>query len=638
MLRRWLGLIGGGALLLLAMAGGVAFVASRDFNAYRGWAAARLSAELGLPVSITGDLGLSLGWTPVVIARAVRFGRPEDGKLTLARIERLEARIALMPFVTSFGRELVVESVALQGARLWLGRGVARDADDAPGAEPSIPALDNARMSVRLRSLEITDSVFHYLAGREIFDVVIAKATAEADGAAMRIAADGSFGGRALRVEGWTGALDQFLARPRQPVAVDLIATLGGTATLHVAGKLFGDGIDFALQADIRELGNIAAISSAQPLALSARVQAPNLSEAWRLTDVTATLGTLAIAGEATLQPGETPDLRVKLRTAHIDLAPTDAAAPRHDGKPAFPSLDWFTAEVALAADSVTLPQGVRLTELRSLLVVREGKAELKEFAASLAGGSVGATGNLTSNGEFTARLDARGFDLGQVIREARGRSALTGGKTVLRAELQGRLDGADIIASLKGRADVSVGRASVSNAYADRFGFLQIFNLIDRALPLGSTVPVTCAAGRFTVDGGVARTRGLMIDSPRLALWVTGRVDLASQAINFRVEPQPKVASLISVVPPANIRGTLGQPIIEPDVIGAAVGVAGNLLSTPGLMVEEVGDVLSSLGAFVTGSTPRSARAAEGCRAPGQSPRETRPGLRIPNPLDLFR
>ena len=90
--------------------------------------------------------------------------------------------------------------------------------------------------------------------------------------------------------------------------------------------------------------------------------------------------------------------------------------------------------------------------------------------------------------------------------------------------------------------------------------------------------------------------------------------------------------------MPPANIRGTLGRPIIEPDVIGTAVGVASGLLSAPALLAGEVGEVVSGLGALVTGSSPRTARAPSGCQPAARSAPDSRPGLHIPNLLDLFR
>jgi len=215
----------------------------------------------------------------------------------------------------------------------------------------------------------------------------------------------------------------------------------------------------------------------------------------------------------------------------------------------------------------------------------------------------------------------------------------VSGGTTTLHADFQGRIfGGKTIMASLKGRADLSMGRASVSNSFSDRFGLLQVFNIIDRALPLGPSIPVNCAAGRFMIDGGVARTRGLMIDTPRLALWVSGRIILDTEGIELRVEPQAKVAALVSVVPPMNIRGTLSRPLVEPDLIGAAVGVASGLLSAPGLLAGEIGDVLSGLGALVAGSKVRASQAPSGCQAPSHSTRDTRPGLHIPNLLDLIR
>ena len=637
MRRRWLWLIGGGAAALLVLGLANAYLSTRYVNVYRGWVEARLGAELGVSVAIIGDLEMSVGWTPGIVVRNVTLSGLGADQPALARVERLEARIALMPFVTSFGRELIVERVAAEGTQLWLGRPPAKNAKEVPRGEIVNPLPEAARMSMRLRALEAKQTTLHIAAGRDMLEIEIATASAVAAGDALRIAATGSFAGRAIRVEGTTDAIERWPLPPQRAHAVDLMTSLDDAAQIRIHGSVTGGGIDVAVRVDVRELANAPAISATQPLGVSMRVRAAALRDDWRLTDVAVTLGTLALTGEGALRLAEIPDLKLTLQTALLDLTLLGhgGATPASAGSPAVAALDRFTAEIALTATAATLPQNVRLSDLRSQLVVRDGKVELKELTAALASGTITATGELTALGAYTTNLTARGVDLGHLIRETRGKSVVTGGATTLRADLHGTLaSGKGVMASVAGRADVSVGRASVSNSYSDRFGFLQIFNLIDRALPLGPSIAVNCAAGRFTIQDGIARTRGLMIDLPRLALWVGGRIDLDSEAINLRVEPQVKVASLVSVVPPANVRGTIGNPIIEPDVIGTAVGVASGLLSAPELLVGEVGDVLSSL---VGGASGRSARAPSRCQPAGRPAQESRPGL-LPNLFDLFR
>ncbi len=641
MRRRWRWLIGGGAAALIVLGSVAIYLSSRDFNAYRGWVEARLSAELGNAVTIGGDMGLSLGWDPVIVLNDVALARHIGGKASLARIERLEAKIALMPFVASIGRELVVERITVKGAQLWLGQPTPIDAVAAPHPQTASPLPDSARMSVRLRALDLMRATLHFAVGREVVDVAIDRASATAAGDAMRIAATGTSAGHAIRVDGSVGMVEQWMMQPPRPVAIDLTTAIDDTAQLRLKGSVLGGNIDLQLDGDLRGLGFVTLISKAQPLNFAARLQAAAPADSWRFTDVSLKLGTVALTGDATLRAREVPDLKLTLHAVMLDLASlgSDTPSPTAEGSPASIGLDRFTAEIALSAAAATLPLGIRMVDIHGLVTVHDGKAELKEFGAVLARGAVAATGDLSPSGEFTARLSARGVDLGQLMRETRGQSSVSGGTSALQADLRGRIfGGRSILTSLKGRADLSMGRASVSNSFGDRFGFLQIFNIIDRALPLGPTIPVNCAAGRFIIDGGVARTRGLMIDTPRLALWVAGRIDLDTEAIDLRVEPQAKVAALVSVVPPMNIRGTLSRPLVEPDVIGTAVGVASGLLAAPGLLAGEIGDVLSGLGSLVAGSKVRTSHAPGGCQVPSHSTRDTRPGLHIPNLFDLFR
>ncbi|MBL8699826.1 MAG: AsmA family protein [Alphaproteobacteria bacterium] len=648
MRRRYRWMLGGAVVISVALAGAGSILAIRGIDAYRPWAEQRLAAELRVPVAIRGGLTIAPGWSPVVAMRDVVVGDTAGDDPPLIRAEHLEVRFALLPFIRSLGRELVAEHIIVQRAQAWPGRAAHSRSREIP--EPSTPSMPDppTRLKVKLRSIEISESMLHLASGSERIDVSTARASVPPDGETSRVDVKAGILGRVIEIEGTLGGLERWLSRRRAPLAVDLNMRVAETTKVRVQGTFRGDEADLVLGAAIADGGVTATQVASQGLTMAARLRAEDVSSVWSLADLEVEHGSLRIEGKGDLRAAAMPHLRLTLRLSQsaepaLDDAPsTSNSATALVAEGEIPRLlawlDRLTAEVELVAEALRLPDGVRLTDMRSRVEIRDGTAALKEFAAGLAGGTITATGDARAAGDIVARLQARNVDLGQLLREARGGTTITGGKLALRAELTGRIsDDPAIARGLDGRADVSVGRATIGNTYADRWGFLRIFGLIDRALPTDARITMNCAAGRFSIANSVASTRGLLIDLPRLALWVSGRIDLRSQTIAMRVEPHPKVAALISVVPPANISGTLRRPVVEPDMIGAAVGVVGGFLSTPGLLAEEIGDVLGGIGDLFAG-TPRTSRASGGCQVSGSAPRDDRPRLRLPNPFDLLR
>lgn len=53
------------------------------------------------------------------------------------------------------------------------------------------------------------------------------------------------------------------------------------------------------------------------------------------------------------------------------------------------------------------------------------------------------------------------------------------------------------------------------------------------------------CLVSKFSVNGGVARSENLLLDTSRLTVTGQGSVNLASEGIDFTLSPRPKDMSL---------------------------------------------------------------------------------------------
>jgi len=71
----------------------------------------------------------------------------------------------------------------------------------------------------------------------------------------------------------------------------------------------------------------------------------------------------------------------------------------------------------------------------------------------------------------------------------------------------------------------------------------------------------VNCMAARYTIEQGLLKTKGLLIDTPATTIMGTGYANLADERINMSLITKPKVLSLGSMIPSMNIRGSLVNP-----------------------------------------------------------------------------
>lgn len=108
-----------GAVLALVLAAAAILPPLIDWSAYGGPIAARVQAATGRPVTIDGPIALRLLPVPSLSAGAVSIGNPPGMPGTLARVERLRLRLALLPLL---GGKVRLEALDLDRPELTLER------------------------------------------------------------------------------------------------------------------------------------------------------------------------------------------------------------------------------------------------------------------------------------------------------------------------------------------------------------------------------------------------------------------------------------------------------------------------------------------------------------------------------------
>ncbi len=422
-------------------------------------------------------------------------------------------------------------------------------------------------------------------------------------------------------------------------------------------------GFALTLAGEARDLQGVAKVLKIDapwdgPASLSARV-ADAGPDRYALANLRLAAAGSDLGGEGTVSlAGERPVVSANLASTLVDLAKLlpqgsasaataspaasppatpgrpSASTPRDDGR-VFPSdplpfelLNSADAELRYRAETIRLPTGPLLRQTSLQLNLRGGELSLRPFATELAQGKLGGEANLSArSGVASLKFQSRGLDLGALDKEIPGDDLVTGGKTDIDLDLRGsgRSIGA-IAATLDGTLFLHTGAGSFSSRYTDMLGLGQLFEVIGRSLPKLERTPLNCVVAKMDMQGGVATIRGLVADTQRLTLDGEGRIDLRSEQPEILLNTHTKVVSLLSLMPPIRVGGTLKDLSFFPDVgagtVGAVGGILGTVLGTPG----NIGDLLTGQRRPAEDICAQALARATGRPAPAQARPTTQP------------
>lgn len=154
-------------------------------------------------------------------------------------------------------------------------------------------------------------------------------------------------------------------------------------------------------------------------------------------------------------------------------------------------------------------------------------------------------------------QIDVEHFDYGILARRLKPDTDLQG-LVSLRLQLHSHAPTLDrVMASANGRVDFAVWprkmRAGIFDLWAVNL-FLAMLPAVDPE----SSSKVNCAVGRFDLRNGVLTHDALLIDTSRMRVIGSGRVDFDSEQLDFRLAPRAKTAQFFSLATPIGVTGTL--------------------------------------------------------------------------------
>ena len=240
--------------------------------------------------------------------------------------------------------------------------------------------------------------------------------------------------------------------------------------------------------------------------------------------------------------------------------------------------------DIDVASVDLNTPLLQPLQPLRGQLELKGGVLTVKAIDARTAQGRL--TGQLGLDGRtdmalWTADLRWSGLRLEQWIQQARREAAppWVSGQLNGRLTVQGRgRSTAEILAHLTGSARSDLQGGAVSQLAIEAAG-LDLAESLGLMITGDRVLPVTCAVADLVVEGGVWRTRTLVLDTPDSTVWVDGQIALANETMDLRAVVSPRDLSPLALRSPLRVRGSLANPVVSVDKGPLGRKLAGSLL-----------------------------------------------------------
>jgi hypothetical protein len=170
----------------------------------------------------------------------------------------------------------------------------------------------------------------------------------------------------------------------------------------------------------------------------------------------------------------------------------------------------------------------------------------------------------------------ARQLNYGVLLKQARFARTVEGtlditlrlsGKGRTRHEFLGDADGQLVIVGQQGR---------LGSRLLDLWGSDLVTTMLSREWRREDVTDINCMVARFTIEDGLARTDGVLVDTRRITIGAAGTLNLENEKLNLVIAPRPKRTSLVSLTSPVRVTGTMAAPKVAVTVLPR-----GRLLST---------------------------------------------------------
>ncbi|HWZ74074.1 MAG TPA: AsmA family protein [Casimicrobiaceae bacterium] len=429
-------------------------------------------------------------------------------------------------------------------------------------------------------------------------------------------------------------------------IAIDALSLHARDAESPVSARFRGTigDIAVAMEGDLGPLQALAQRHWPYPVSLKGQVngQSASVTTNVRVEERTVNFDELQIGadhdtikGKLALTPGK-PRSKLTFKLAATTFAWTDLPLARklagakgavahekfvfNDEALDFGALQASDADGDVSIDTLLLPAGWRLENVRVQFALRNGKLDAPVLQASGFGGS--ARGRLSIDAAkvhdpaLTLHLEAKALDAGAMLAIFGVKREVRGGKTEVTLDIAAHGESPrQWVYAMNGNATVVVGPATLVHTRLDLESPLN--RLADAVNPYHRVDPSTeleCAVGRLPLKDGIAQIdRSIALETKKFGASASGTVNFRDETLDLAIKPQirqgipidvPQVSSLV------RFQGPLRSPSVHVDAVESAAAAAkvGAAIYSGGLSI-----VAESLLSATTRAGPGPCRTALG-------------------------
>lgn len=580
-----------------------------------------VTSATGRELLIEGDFRAVWSWLhPRFRAEKVSWANPDWATEDwMFQADAVEVSVKLLPLLIGrvvlpevhLERPVVNLEIDEEGRKNWLMERDQKKEGDGSRISVQLLTLDHGR-------LKYDD------AGR---DISLASDLSTTD-QGVQVKTKGTYLGMPATLEGTAGQV-LALKDTDTPFPIDAAAKVGETAikakgTITNVAQLSALDLEIELKGrTMSELYDVIGIALPETSPYTTRGRLVRGEKMVRYEKFTGKVGESDIAG--TLQfdlGGKRAYMHGELTSKVLNLADlgplVGADQPKDSGvlpDMPFDSDRWdsIDADVRIKAGSIRRPKALPLENLATRIQMKDKVLTLDPFQVGIAGGEI--RGQIKMDGQkspiaATTTLRVKDLRLAKLFPTMKENQASIGDINGL-VELAGRGDSVgQMLGASHGKIGLFLDGGKISR-FMMKLVALDLWGAARVKLEGDEPVEIRCAIADFGVKDGLMKTNAFVFDTQVVNVGGEGTINLKSEQMDLKLNPEPKDRSIASLNSPLFIRGTFGEPKVAPDwnrvgrkgVAAVVMGALSPLLAVLPLMKEGT-DKDSPCAQLIAGAT----------------------------------
>jgi uncharacterized protein involved in outer membrane biogenesis len=332
--------------------------------------------------------------------------------------------------------------------------------------------------------------------------------------------------------------------------------------------------------------------------------------------DLTLTLNgkSLDIKGKINKEPKVLPQFNINLDSKAFDLAPLAAASLASsagqltvaakstdsqskyffsDDLLPFDLLPNANGSIALNINQLIMPNQTPLKDVSGTIVFKSDRIDINDLKFELGKGQAQAQislAQISSNAPaVTMKALAKGFTLEQVLVSSNSSAKMSGGDTQIALNLSGKGKSLhQIVGAANGTVQMTVGNARIDSGLLNDAGDLAV-TIMDTLNPMrkqSNQTILECAVAYLPIINGIVNVKDSVgVETDKLDIFLSGTVNLNSEAINLKIDPHQRSGLItgVNLGSLVQLEGTLQNPktsINKEAVVNSAVSIGLGILT----------------------------------------------------------